>query len=110
VLPDEWKKGILIKLHKKWGHTNCNNSRGITLPSSSSKILSKIILNRIKGYIYKLRREKMGLRKGRSCIDHINTLRIILEQFYEFQSPLYLIFIDFEKAFDYINREKIGMQ
>jgi len=49
----------------------------------------------------------MGFHKGRSCTDQVNTLRIILEQFNEFQSPLYLIFIDFEKAFDSINRNKM---
>jgi hypothetical protein len=76
--------------------------------SLPSKILSRIILNRIKVYIEnKLRREQMGFRKGRSCIDQVNTLRIILEQFNEFQSPLYLIFIDFEKAFDFIHRNKM---
>jgi hypothetical protein len=49
----------------------------------------------------------MGFHKGKSCIDQVNTLRIILEQFNEFQSPLYLTFIDFEKAFDSINRNKM---
>jgi hypothetical protein len=49
----------------------------------------------------------MGFHKGRSCIDQVNTLRIILEQFNEFQSPLYLIFIDSEKAFDSINMNKM---
>jgi hypothetical protein len=43
----------------------------------------------------------MGFCKGRSCKDQVNTLRIILEQFNEFQSPLYLIFIDS------INRNKM---
>jgi len=100
VLPDEWKKGILIKLPKKGDLTNCNNWRGITLLSSPSKILS-----RIKGYTdNKLRRKQMGFHKGRSCTDQVNNLRIILEQFTEFQSPLYIIFI--EKAFDSTNRNK----
>jgi hypothetical protein len=103
VLPDEWKKGMLIKLPKKRNLTNCNNWRGITLLSSPSKILT-----RIKGYTdNKLRRKQMGFHKGRSCTDQVNTLRIILEQFNEFQSPLYLIVIDFEKACGSINRNKM---
>jgi hypothetical protein len=104
-LPDEWKKGIMNNLPKKGDLTNCNNWRGLTLLSSASKILSRIMLNRIKGYIHnKFRKEQMGLCKGRSCTDQVNNLRIILEQFTEFQSPLYLIFI--EKAFDSTNRNK----
>jgi hypothetical protein len=50
VLPDEWKKGIMIKLPKKGDLTNYNNWRGITSLSLPSKILSRIILNRIKEY------------------------------------------------------------
>jgi hypothetical protein len=107
-LPNEWTKGIIIKLPKKGDLTNCNNWRGIALLFSLSKILSRIILNRIKRHIdNKLRREQMGFREGRSCIDQVNTLRIILEQFNEYQSLLYFIFIDFEKSFDSINRNKM---
>jgi hypothetical protein len=49
----------------------------------------------------------MRFREGRSCVDQGNTLRIILEQFNEYRSSLYLIFIDLEKAFDSINRNKM---
>jgi hypothetical protein len=100
-------KGIIIKLPKKGDLTNCNNWRGITL-RSSRKILSRIILNIIKRRNdNKLRREQMEFREGRSRIDQVNTLRIILEQFNENRSSLYLIFIDFEKSFDSINRNKM---
>jgi hypothetical protein len=106
VLPDEWKKGTLIKLPKKGDLTNCNNWRGITLLSLPSKILSRIIFNRIKGYTdNKLKREQMAFHKGRSCID-----QVILEQFNEIQSPLYIIFIDFKKAFYSIIGIICGMQ
>jgi hypothetical protein len=46
----------------------------------------------------------MRFREGRSCIDQVKTLRIIPEQFNEYQPSLYL---DFEKAFDSINRNKM---
>jgi hypothetical protein len=60
-LPNEWTKGIIIKLPKKGDLTNCNNWRGIIPLSSSSKILSRIILNTIKRHIdNKLRGEQMG--------------------------------------------------
>ena len=54
-----------------------------------------------------LREEQAGFRKRRSCADQIITLRIIIEQCAEWQSPLYVTFIDFEKAFDSIDRETI---
>ena len=52
-----------------------------------------------------LRNERAGFRKERSCADQIATLRIIVEQSIEWQSPLYTCFIDFEKAFDSVDRE-----
>lgn len=54
-----------------------------------------------------LRNEQAGFRASRSCIDHINSLRIIVEQSVEWRSPLYLVFVDFEKAFDTLNHSSI---
>lgn len=39
------------------------------------------------------------------CVDHIHTLRIIIEQSMEFQSPVYTSFIDFEQAFENVKHE-----
>lgn len=107
-IPEDWKKGLLIKIPKKGDASLCSNWRGITLLSVPSKILTRIILNRIKEVVdTKLRREQAGFRRDYSCIDMINTLRIIIEQSSEYQTPLYLSFVDFEKAFDSISRESM---
>ena len=57
----------------------------------------------------KLREEQDGYRKNKSCIDHTATMRINIEQSIEWQSPLYINFIDFEKAFDSVDRDMIWM-
>ncbi|XP_058828393.1 uncharacterized protein LOC131688238 [Topomyia yanbarensis] len=62
-------------------------------------VLRKVILNRIQ--------EKIDGTLRRSCVDHIVTLRIILEQVNEFQESLYLVFIDYEKAFNRLNHENM---
>jgi len=49
----------------------------------------------------------MGFRKNRSCTDHIVTLRIIAEQSLEWNSSLYITFIDLEKAFDYVDHSTL---
>ena len=54
-----------------------------------------------------LRDEQAGFRKERSCADQIVTLRIIVVQSIEWQSSLYTCFIDFEKAFNSVDRESI---
>jgi hypothetical protein len=67
-----------------------------------------VILQRLMEPIEtRLRKEQAGFRPYRSCIDQISTLRIIVEQSIEWQSALYLVFVDYEKAFDSINRECI---
>ena len=106
--PAEWKRGLLIKIPKNGDLSQCEKWRGITLLSVPSKVFSRTILNRIKDACDDLlREEQAGFRKGRSCIDQIATLRIIIEQSIEWQSPLYATFVDFEKAYDSINRETI---
>jgi len=55
----------------------------------------------------KSREEQAGFRKGRSCTDQIATLCIIIEQSLEWQSPLYVSFVDFKKAFDMVDRTMI---
>ena len=76
------------------------------LLSTAGKVLNRIILERLKAVVDKgLRDEQAGFRKGRSCTDHIATLRIILEQSLEWNSPVYLTFVYFEKAFDSVDRD-----
>ena len=105
-IPTEWLKGLLVKLPKKGDLGLCENWRGITLLSVASKILCRIILSRIKDAIDQvLRDEQAGFRSNRSCTDQISTLRTIIEQSVEWQSSLYINFVDFERAFDSVNRE-----
>uniref|UniRef100_A0A183K5N7 Reverse transcriptase domain-containing protein n=1 Tax=Schistosoma curassoni TaxID=6186 RepID=A0A183K5N7_9TREM len=49
-----------------------------------------------------IRDQQAGFRKDRSCTDHIATLRIIVEQSIEWNSSLYINFIDYE--FDSVDR------
>ena len=70
--------------------------------------MATLILNRIQPFIEPLlRKQQSGFRPGRSCVDQINTLRIIIEQSLEWRSPAYLLFIDFERAFDKVSRNAI---
>ena len=107
--PDDWKTGTIIKLPKKSDLGNCNNWPGITLLSVACKIFSRIILKRISAATDTiLHQEQAGFRRGKSCIDHIFTLRQILEQSTEWNSTFYIAFIDFEKDFDSLHRVKQG--
>jgi hypothetical protein len=45
-LPEEWKESIIVPIYKK-GDKHCNNYRGISLLSTTYKILSNILLSRL---------------------------------------------------------------
>jgi hypothetical protein len=104
----DWKEGIIVKIPKKGDYRNCNKWRGITLLVVISKVFTRIILDRISGILETgIRKEQASFRPNRSCIDQISTLRIIIEQSLEFQSPLYLLFVDYQKAFDSMDKRWI---
>ena len=105
-VPNDWKEGHLVKLPKKGDLSICDNYRGIMLLSVPGKVLYRIILERLKRAVdTKLRDNQAGFRQNRSCADQIATLRIILEQAQEFNSAIYTVFVDFQKAFDSLDRE-----
>lgn len=107
-VPDDWRKGYLVKLPKKGDLSSCTNWRGIMLLSIPGKVLTRVILERLKTALDKtLREEQAGFRQDKSCTDHIATMRIIIEQSLEWQTPLYSVFVDFKKAFDSVDREVI---
>ncbi|VDP55861.1 unnamed protein product [Schistosoma mattheei] len=64
-----------------------------------------MLLNRMKDSVdAQLQDQQAGFRKDRSCTDQIATLRIIVEQSIGWNSLLDINFIDYEKAFDSVDR------
>jgi hypothetical protein len=104
-VPKERKEGIIINVPKKGDLSQCRNWRGVTLLPVISKIFNKILLERIKNSLEMgLQKEQAGFRHNRSCIDQINTFKVIMEQSVKFQSPLCMLFVDYQKAFDSLSR------
>jgi hypothetical protein len=67
-----------------------------------------IIYNRLKEELeLKMRPEQAGFQPNKSCTDHTNNLRIITEQSIEFPSPLQLVFVHFQQAFDTLAHDAI---
>ena len=71
------------------------------LISHQSKVVLKIILNRLKPQAEKvIVEEQAGFRASRSTTEQIFNLRILCEKYIQHQQDLYHVFIDFKKAFD----------
>ena len=74
-IPDDRNQATIIRILKKCALNNCSNWRGITVLSIPSKILAKIIINRLSHIVdSRLREEQAGFRKGKGCIDQISAL------------------------------------
>lgn len=107
-MPEDWKVGQIITIHKKGNQQDCKNYRGITLLSTVYKILTTLIKNRLQETtVDKVGQYQFGFVKGRSTIDAIHTLKQCMEKSYRYQINLELLFIDFQQAFDSIHRSKL---
>ena len=106
IFPVEWKQAVIVPIYKKKDKLDCNNYRGVSLLCHYSKILTSIIMERIKMRTEEiLSEEQAGFRPSRSTIDQIFTLRRLSEKYIDANRNLFLCYIDFKKAFDSIWRK-----
>ena len=101
VWPTPWTQSLVITLPKKGDLQQCQNYRTISLISHPSKVMLKVILNRLKPQAEEIiAEEQAGFRAGRSTTEQIFNLNILCEKYLQHQQELHHVFIDFKKAFD----------
>ena len=99
--PTPRTQSLIITLPKKGNLQMCQNYRTISLISHPSKVMLKILLNRLKPQAEEIiAEEQAGFRAARSTSEQIFNLRILCEKHLQHQQSLYHVFIDFKKAFD----------
>jgi len=107
-IPAEWTSALIHPLHKKGDKKDVNNYRGISLLPVTYKILSKALLNRAEPQLDPCIGEyQAGFRKARSCAEQIFNLKSIISYFRLRSRDLYVVFIDFQKAYDSIDRSTL---
>ena len=80
----------------------------IVLISHASKVMLKILQARLQQYVNReLPDFQAGFRKGRGTRDQIANIRGIMEKAREFQKNIYFCFIDYAKAFDCVDHNKL---
>jgi hypothetical protein len=80
-LPEECKESVMVPSYKKGEKTDCSNYRGISLLSTTYKILSNILLPRLTPYAEGIIGDhQCGFRRNRSTTDHIFSIRQILKK------------------------------
>ena len=105
-VPQSWKDANIVTIYKKGDRTECGNYRGISLLSAAGKIFARILLNRLSIHITPevVPETQCGFRSNRSTVDMIFCLRQLQEKCIEQDRPLYIVFVDFTKAFDTVGR------
>jgi hypothetical protein len=102
-VPADFAYASTILLYKKGDHTDLGNYRPISLLPTLYKVVTRVLAQRVEEVAQaRLSSEQAGFRQTFSTIDHIHAINMLLEKTHEFNQPIYLMFIDFRKAFDTI--------
>ena len=107
VVPQEWKDAIITVLFKKGDPYERGNFRGISLGAHAGKVVLKVVAMRLNAYCEwrKIFLEaQYGFRVGRSTDDMIYVVRGVQELAREKDLPLFMCFIDLQKAYDSVDR------
>ena len=104
--PEEWAKAKLFTIYKKGPKLNPRNYRGISIISFMAKLYDSILNARLCQW-FKPDVEQAGAQKERGCCEQILVLRLLIDFARHSKQGLYITFIDFQQAYDKVNRQKL---
>ena len=106
-MPEDWRNSVITPIYKEKGDIqDCGNYRGIKLMSHTMKIWEKIIDGWIRDET-SIGAEQFGFMPGRSTMVAVFALRVIMEKYREGQKGLHMVFIDLEKAYDWVPQQEV---
>ena len=109
-MPHDWSTNWIKPLHKGGDITNANNYRTIMIGSIMTKLFGSVMEEKISAWAEaneKRALEQAGFCKVHSTIDHLITLRVLMEESRLKGKSLYCCFVDFKNAFDMVPRENL---
>ena len=102
------EKSIFIPILKKGNAKECSNYHTVALVSHPSKVMFNILQARLQQYVnHELPDVQAGFRKGRETRDQIANIPWIIKKAREFQKNIHFCFIDYAKAFDCVDHNKL---
>ena len=106
--PQDWKRLVFIPIPKKGDAIEYSNHCTIAFISHANKVMLKILQARLQQYINRKHPDVQGgFRKGRRTRDQIANIPWIIEKSREFKRNIYFCFIDYGKAFDCVDYNKL---
>ena len=101
-------KGQFIPIPKKGNAKECTNYCTIALISHASKVILKILQARLQQYVNReIPDVQAAFRKGIGTRDQIANIHWNIDKAGEFQKNIYFCFIDYAKAFDCVDHNKL---
>lgn len=98
----------MYHIHKKNDPQKCSDYRGIALPNVTYTILEYCLLVTIKSIVEEIiGGYQDGFRPNRSTTDQIFVIWQTLRKIWEFNIDVYILFLEFKKAYDSIHRESL---
>ena len=103
-----WKRSVFIPVPKKGNAKECSNYPTIAFISHTSKVMLRILKSRLQQYVNcELPDDQAGFRKARGTRDQIANICWIIEKARVFPKNFYFCFIDYTKAFDCVDHNKL---
>lgn len=107
-IPKDWLKSVFIPLPKKNNPKSCDEYRLISLMRHTLKVLLIIIQHRIyRKCEEQLDETQFGFREGLGTREALFTITVLLQKCREYNKDVYVCFIDFKKAFDKVQHDKL---
>ena len=106
--PQDWKRSVFIPIPKKGKAKECSNYHTIALISQASKVMLKILQARLQQYVNcELPDVQAGFRNSRGTRDQIANICWIIKKSKGVPENINFCFIDYAKAFNYVDLSKL---
>ena len=103
LYPSSWATAKMFMIYKKGCRLLPSNYRGISIINCLAKVYDMILCGRLQQW-FRPYREQAGAQVGRGCLEHITTLRLIIDFAKKKRIKLFVIFVDFAQAYDKVPR------
>ena len=106
-IPTDWQESYIVNLYKGKGDAlNRGNYRGLKLIDQVMKVLERVVESLIRQRV-EIDEMQCGFMSGQGTTDEIFIVRQLQEKHLTANKPLYMAFVDLEKAFDRVPRDVI---
>ena len=106
-IPTDWQESFIVSLYKGKGDAlNRGNYRGLKLIEQAMKVLERVVEGLIRPRV-EIDEMQSGFMSGCGTTDAIFIVRQLQEKYLAANKPLYMAFIDLEKAFDRVPQDVI---